>query len=268
MASVGSSTPSTFTPITRRYWARPTSRMEYGCWVVGTPALRWAKSIEPYSSRTSARRRSQASASDTSSTAAVPSISSATARTPTSVRSMATTWAPRDASRRALAAPIPEAAPVTSATLSSRSPMSVCADGRVALPRIVEVDHLHRRRVLLDRTEHQLPEHRLRDDALRALRPGDLESQGEATGGGVPVGGGDVGTVGTEEDAHRVEARVQAGGGSRQAHARSVASVLRRDQVRNRTTGRRASGATRHQERSERYRRSPRASGSDPTSGA
>src|SRR5262245_26669161 len=164
--------------------------------------------MPPYSRVTSARRWSHASASETSSTAAVPPISSATARAPTSVRSITTTCAPSDARCRALAAPIPDAAPVTSATFSWNS--SAMRE-LLGVARVVEVERHDGGCVLLDRAEHELAEHRLRDHALGALGALELEPQREAAGALVPSGGGHVGAIGAEEDPHRVEAVVETG---------------------------------------------------------
>src|SRR6266536_5297834 len=64
---------------------------------------------------------------------AASSVTSATRTSPSGpgCRSTPTTFAPSSAKRRAHASPIPDAAPVTSATLSSRRPTTVCSLKRV-----------------------------------------------------------------------------------------------------------------------------------------
>src|SRR6476659_10688039 len=103
---------------------------------------------------------------------------------------------------------MPDAAPVTSATLSwNRSATRLL----LGVARVVEVELDHRRGVLLDRAEHELAEHGLRDHALGTLGALELQPQREAAGALVPAGGGHVGAVGAEEDPHRVEAVVETG---------------------------------------------------------
>ncbi len=92
-----------------------------------TPAEFTSKSICPYSVSTSATARPTAPLSRTSSLWSGPASASSTASSQSPPmdfwRSMPAMRAPSWANRRAIAAPIPEAAPVITATFPSRRPM-------------------------------------------------------------------------------------------------------------------------------------------------
>ena len=118
------------TSCTRRQASSPVSRMESSSGGL-MPALWNATSTRPNRSRASAYMRSLSSGLVTSARTARPPSSSASAPAASSLTSTTTTCAPSPASRRHVAAPIPPAPPVTTATRSlKRSTLSPFAVSR------------------------------------------------------------------------------------------------------------------------------------------
>src|SRR6266545_4717049 len=121
-ACMPNTTPSTFTAMARRYRSR--SKSSPTPHPVATPALRNAMSRPPNRSTAAETAAWLSPGSRTSHRTNTPPVSSAT-RSPPSATSATTTDAPRDASRRAAAAPNPPAPPVISATLPSNRSFAV-----------------------------------------------------------------------------------------------------------------------------------------------
>src|ERR671918_2089532 len=93
-----------------------------------TPAAFSTTSIRPWSATTASTASRIDGSSATSATRTSPSGPGC--------RSTPTTFAPSTAKRRAHARPIPDAAPVTSATLPSRRPTTVCSLKRVLVVKV------------------------------------------------------------------------------------------------------------------------------------
>src|SRR5262245_48392841 len=135
-----STTPSRLAPTIARYRATGVSRNgspspDAPAVDARIPALRCARATS--SPATSSARARHASAFETSTWTNRPPISSATLRPPWSSMSTTTTDEPSRASRRALAAPTPDAAPVTTATGLIAVPSSGRPSSGRAVPREV-----------------------------------------------------------------------------------------------------------------------------------
>src|SRR5665213_1942441 len=91
---------------------------------VVTPALRWARSIPPKRAVTASTMPGHSSDRPTSAWMARPSSSPATRSAAEPSRSTTATDAPAAASRVAVARPMPEPPPVTTATLPANEPMA------------------------------------------------------------------------------------------------------------------------------------------------
>src|SRR4051812_24926062 len=138
-ARAPNTTPSTFTPRMRAYSSSSSAPMSVRASAM--PALRNARSTAPSASTQCANAASVSLGRDTSAAIALPRTSSATRRAPSPSRSTQHRRIPSAARRRAVARPIPDAAPVTSAARPSRSTRrtlrrdSRCAQGlRVRSP--------------------------------------------------------------------------------------------------------------------------------------
>src|SRR4051794_6606250 len=116
-ACVQASTPRRLTPSTKSQSASSVFTKNAKRSV---PALLTSRSTGPSASSTAATARPTEAVSATSSSVARPSISPATARAASRSRSPTATRAPSAARRRAVAAPMPPAPPVTSAVRPSR----------------------------------------------------------------------------------------------------------------------------------------------------
>ncbi len=115
-AAIPNTTPSRFTARTCRYRSVVTSRNACGSRLVNVPAFRTANSIGASAASRPVANSFQAAASLTSRWRYVAPWATATASPALSTTSQHTTVRPSRASRPTVAAPIPDAAPVTTAT--------------------------------------------------------------------------------------------------------------------------------------------------------